>query len=349
MLCKNCGKEIPDSTKFCPKCGCKNESANVIISETTSEDNVSFISEETVFDTADEKSVPKPRIKQIFLSIICDLLLFIFLTVTVFLCAVRFSTNESNIKKILTNGSVSDSYIVTDFGNQNLSKFILSNIDESAIRQYKISEDSVISILKEETVDLFLKEVLSDYVKLFIYGEAPVNLNANTITAFIKSMANTIQLYTGYTLSENDYASIANQLNQGSLSFLTVRGLENNLGFNPANLHIFFSVPCICTFGGLSLVLIVLVFLINKSNIKNSLSFNGVSLIIIACVYVCVSAISFIVAATKQLYFVSDLLKSFALYILLIGLGVLLIGLLMLLIKRKATKSSFDNTVKEIA
>lgn len=351
MFCKKCGYELSDKSKFCPKCGAKNEKAFMQKDFQSEERSVQEIKQEkgdsslqvisdnapvssyTFDETNSIKSqTPKITIKQVVLSLVCCLLMFVLLFTSISLLSVRLTLSDSHIYDSFDEDDyILNTTINTSSGSKEISDYILSNISQKAKEKNSITKSDIQKLLQNENVKNYLKNSLSDYTNLLVFGKDTEYIKESKIIDFIKRIDGSI-LTIG--LSDDDYDQLSDQITEGDLWYLTETGIQNHLGLNIKVFPLAFSLPTICVLSAVSLLLIILVFLINKSHIKLALSFNGVFLMFLGIICIIFSAVVYIIAALNP-SILTSLLKCFSLYFFLLGLAPFIISFFMLLIKRK--------------
>ena len=332
MICKQCGKEIKDKSKYCPKCGVKvSEEDNQFLIEKNT--NVNSVSKAIIQENNAEQqilSVPKRII-----SIVICFFIVTFTILSSFVCIIRIGMQKENVRSILSNEDV----IEIKINNEYISEYIISHLNQTIATKYNITTNQVDEILGDEQVSDMISSIATDYTSMFIFGEKPKNLNENSILKDIQSLDNLVFSKIGYHFNEQDYADITKELTNGSLAFLIEENVKRELGIDPYLISIFFSIPAICIFIAIDIGLIVLLFKVNNWKMKSSFAFLGVSLMVSGALSVLAALFVIIVSMMNQIFMISALMRNISIYMLINAAVLLVVGLLLFIIQNKLIKT----------
>ena len=188
------------------------------------------------------KTKPVQRVFSIILSI----LIFSITTSIAFIVISRATFSSKSVKDASKSGQISDITITENGKEKKLAEYLLGNINKDVVRDYKIDEEKIKTILNSSEVKSIITDLTVDYTQLFVYGKDSAYLNEDSIMKDIQSVDQVVYKNTGYRFSSKDYSDIRKDLqNGGKYSFLTESGLKNDVfkGADPKVFSLLFSIP----------------------------------------------------------------------------------------------------------
>lgn len=290
------------------------------------------------FDQSDKTdktgNASKSSIGKRIISILLSVLLCIFSLSAMLIGVVRISFDEENVTEILNDIDLTEIKINVDGTSENIADYVVTIISDDVIDEYNITADTVESILEDDDIKVFLINGVNDYISFFVKGEDFSELDSEKIINFLKDNESKIYDESGYRLTENDYKYLEDEINGGSLKFLTTDGFKDTLNFNADIVSMFFSIPFLIIFISLAVLVAVFIFFLNECKIKYLFSYVGMSEIISGSILLLVAAGIFIVSILEIFAAINLLIQPLALNCLTFGGGALLIGLIMFILYR---------------
>ena len=283
------------------------------------------------------KTKPVQRVFSIILSI----LIFSITTSIAFIVISRATFSSKSVKDASKSGQISDITITENGKEKKLAEYLLGNINKDVVRDYKIDEKKIKTILNSSEVKSIITDLTVDYTQLFVYGKDSAYLNEDSIMKDIQSVDQVVYKNTGYRFSSKDYSDIRKDLqNGGKYSFLTESGLKNDVfkGADPKVFSLLFSIPLLIILIIIDLGLIFVIFLINKWKLKLPFTVLGISFMAFGFITLCYSLVAFILSSVFNIYIVSGLITSAAVGNLIFGLVFLALGVVMFILSIKFRK-----------
>ncbi len=283
------------------------------------------------------KTKPVQRVFSIILSI----LIFSITTSIAFIVISRATFSSKSVKDASKSGQISDITITENGKEKKLAEYLLGNINKDVVRDYKIDEEKIKTILNSSEVKSIITDLTVDYTQLFVYGKDSAYLNEDSIMKDIQSVDQVVYKNTGYRFSSKDYSDIRKDLqNGGKYSFLTESGLKNDVfkGADPKVFSLLFSIPLLIILIIIDLGLIFVIFLINKWKLKLPFTVLGISFMAFGFITLCYSLVAFILSSVFNIYIVSGLITSAAVGNLIFGLVFLALGVVMFILSIKFRK-----------
>ena len=283
------------------------------------------------------KTKPVQRVFSIILSI----LMFSITTSIAFIVISRATFSSKSVKDASKSGQISDITITENGKEKKLAEYLLGNINKDVVRDYKIDEEKIKTILNSSEVKSIITDLTVDYTQLFVYGKDSAYLNEDSIMKDIQSVDQVVYKNTGYRFSSKDYSDIRKDLqNGGKYSFLTESGLKNDVfkGADPKVFSLLFSIPLLIILIIIDLGLIFVIFLINKWKLKLPFTVLGISFMAFGFITLCYSLVAFILSSVFNIYIVSGLITSAAVGNLIFGLVFLALGVVMFILSIKFRK-----------
>ena len=283
------------------------------------------------------KTKPVQRVFSIILSI----LIFYITTSIAFIVISRATFSSKSVKDASKSGQISDITITENGKEKKLAEYLLGNINKDVVRDYKIDEEKIKTILNSSEVKSIITDLTVDYTQLFVYGKDSAYLNEDSIMKDIQSVDQVVYKNTGYRFSSKDYSDIRKDLqNGGKYSFLTESGLKNDVfkGADPKVFSLLFSIPLLIILIIIDLGLIFVIFLINKWKLKLPFTVLGISFMAFGFITLCYSLVAFILSSVFNIYIVSGLITSAAVGNLIFGLVFLALGVVMFILSIKFRK-----------
>ena len=277
------------------------------------------------------KTKPVQRVFSIILSI----LIFSITTSIAFIVISRATFSSKSVKDASKSGQISDITITENGKEKKLAEYLLGNINKDVVRDYKIDEEKIKTILNSSEVKSIITDLTVDYTQLFVYGKDSAYLNEDSIMKDIQSVDQVVYKNTGYRFSSKDYSDIRKDLqNGGKYSFLTESGLKNDVfkGADPKVFSLLFSIPLLIILIIIDLGLIFVIFLINKWKLKLPFTVLGISFMAFGFITLCYSLVAFILSSVFNIYIVSGLITSAAVGNLIFGLVFLALGVVMFIL-----------------
>ena len=283
------------------------------------------------------KTKPVQRVFSIILSI----LIFSITTSIAFIVISRATFSSKSVKDASKSGQISDITITENGKEKKLAEYLLGNINKDVVRDYKIDEEKIKTILNSSEVKSIITDLTVDYTQLFVYGKDSAYLNEDSIMKDIQSVDQVVYKNTGYRFSSKDYSDIRKDLqNGGKYCFLTESGLKNDVfkGADPKVFSLLFSIPLLIILIIIDLGLIFVIFLINKWKLKLPFTVLGISFMAFGFITLCYSLVAFILSSVFNIYIVSGLITSAAVGNLIFGLVFLALGVVMFILSIKFRK-----------
>lgn len=379
MFCEKCGYQIQGFSKFCPKCGAsladqgftqpaqgQNTGNNNFVNNTAPANNAYNPAQAPANNNYNPAQDPysyryqpqqqnfrpqaaakplSPPVKtkpvQRVFSIILSILIFSITTSIAFIVISRATFSSKSVKDASKSGQISDITITENGKEKKLAEYLLGNINKDVVRDYKIDEKKIKTILNSSEVKSIITDLTVDYTQLFVYGKDSAYLNEDSIMKDIQSVDQVVYKNTGYRFSSKDYSDIRKDLqNGGKYSFLTESGLKNDVfkGADPKVFSLLFSIPLLIILIIIDLGLIFVIFLINKWKLKLPFTVLGISFMAFGFITLCYSLVAFILSSVFNIYIVSGLITSAAVGNLIFGLVFLALGVVMFILSIKFRK-----------
>lgn len=379
MFCEKCGYQIQGFSKFCPKCGAsladqgftqpaqgQNTGNNNFVNNTAPANNAYNPAQAPANNNYNPAQDPysyryqpqqqnfrpqaaakplSPPVKtkpvQRVFSIILSILIFSITTSIAFIVISRATFSSKSVKDASKSGQISDITITENGKEKKLAEYLLGNINKDVVRDYKIDEEKIKTILNSSEVKSIITDLTVDYTQLFVYGKDSAYLNEDSIMKDIQSVDQVVYKNTGYRFSSKDYSDIRKDLqNGGKYSFLTESGLKNDVfkGADPKVFSLLFSIPLLIILIIIDLGLIFVIFLINKWKLKLPFTVLGISFMAFGFITLCYSLVAFILSSVFNIYIVSGLITSAAVGNLIFGLVFLALGVVMFILSIKFRK-----------
>ena len=368
MFCEKCGYQIQGFSKFCPKCGAsladqgftqpaqgQNTGNNNFVNNTAPANNnynpaqdpysYRYQPQQQNFRPQAAAKPLSPPVKtkpvQRVFSIILSILIFSITTSIAFIVISRATFSSKSVKDASKSGQISDITITENGKEKKLAEYLLGNINKDVVRDYKIDEEKIKTILNSSEVKSIITDLTVDYTQLFVYGKDSAYLNEDSIMKDIQSVDQVVYKNTGYRFSSKDYSDIRKDLqNGGKYSFLTESGLKNDVfkGADPKVFSLLFSIPLLIILIIIDLGLIFVIFLINKWKLKLPFTVLGISFMAFGFITLCYSLVAFILSSVFNIYIVSGLITSAAVGNLIFGLVFLALGVVMFILSIKFRK-----------
>lgn len=267
------------------------------------------------------------------LSIFLAFLFFATTLYSVFVGIIRLSFSEKSLNEAFENLTVSDIKIKQDNEQRPISDFIYDMIDDAVTENYNISVRKISQLLDKEEVKEFALYVSQNILGYLINGRRSDNfsyLDKEEIIDFIKSIEDDIYDSVGYRFTQKDYDYIRNELEYGSLSFLTSGGKDSSLPLDI--LSLFVSMPVMIAMIALSLIFAVLILFLNKWKIKKLIIYLGIPITIVGVLLLISSLAMLIVLAFGFLSFIEMFIAPFVSLSALFGSVAFAVGLIMIII-----------------
>ncbi len=272
------------------------------------------------------------------LSILMCLMMLLFGFFAMVIGSLRLGLTEDNIRKAYQKGTLADLRLETDQGEQSLGQIFMSNVvDAQTNLPITLDGKAVDAMLRTSFINNFTENLVVDFTQFFIFGEKPNLLNSSAIVGFLRSVGGELKEQIGYALSEADIEFIGKRIDGGDLSFLSIDGnggyFKQKYGFNPYTIPSFFSVWALALCGGLALLCMIMIFVINYGNFPAGLSFNGTTMIVFGVINTLIAGGMMILSYLKNIFLLSDLLRNLAIAMGAISIVVLVVGIVFSIIK----------------
>ena len=384
MFCGKCGYEIRGEAKFCPKCGADvkmPDAAQTPSVPTYTEDNPRMVAaDDHVRQSQQEyygepqppaangygyespRSKPQPKQQkppqrstggQIALSILICVFIYIFTSAAFSVIVTRTALSEDSVRGAAKSGEITSITVDKDGKLVALSEYIVSNINSKLVSKNDITSKKVDSVLRSDRVKKLIEDLAVDFTGMFVFGKEPVHLYEDKIMDDIESLDAVVYREIGYHFTDKDYSDIKNDLQKnGKLSFLVKDNIKSFFGgVEPTVFSAMFSVPVIIVCVVIDLVLLFLLFLVNKRRVKLPFLILGITFMVfgVGCLFESLAAA--ILSSVFNIYIVSGVLGSFSIPLLIIGLIFATTGAVMFIIQLKIRKrdNAYIKRMKEQA
>lgn len=290
--------------------------------------------------TGDKKASVPARIGSIFLCVILSAILLS----TAVLGALHLSMTEGSVRDAVRGTKLSDISFVTDGQEVSLAEYILSSTDSSSLEAFGLDKKIINSVLNGEKVKNLIENVAVDLVDRLLRGRAGSHLNSEYICAELtklnEEINSTLNEAAGYPVGEVtlfDVQQIEKDINGGYLSILSLDSdqyFRQRYGAGSWALLWSFTIWPVIALGGISLLLVLLLFPINRKNIVSAFRFNSAVMLIIGG-FCAVFALGCVVLTFfKKMSLISALLRSYAMWLGVIGIGLAALGIIFLTVGR---------------
>lgn len=338
MFCGKCGSEIPDETKYCPKCGKMQEYKNTI-SLLNDDDN--FLQNNMGQKDLQELPITTKAKSSIFsrcISVFLCIILFAFLVSAITIGSVRIVFNKESLKNISTEIDISEINLKYKDGNVNITDFIMKTVSDKILDKYNISNETINNLLQNDTIRENLEDTCTEYLCYIIYGDESENLSVKGVINKIKSCSSIVYRETGYIFTDNDYRDIEKELVEGNMNFLVTDNIKENSTINIHLVNALLSLPSLIIHIVIFVGLIFLLLWYNKWKPKYLCAYVGITLTIVGALYLLLAILSFIISTFSEIYILKILLQSMLTWISLFGVCSFVIGFIMFFLYRKVFK-----------
>lgn len=272
------------------------------------------------------------------ISILLCLLMLLFSFCALLIGSARIAFSENNVRKAYQKGALADLKITTEKGEQSLSQILMENVVDAQTNDLiPLEEKAVDSLLRSQSINNFAENLVVDFTQFFIFGRTPTLLNGKAVTDYLTSFSNEVKETINYSMSDDDIAYIGQRIDGGDLSFLSIDKdggyFKQKYGFDPYTISSMFSVWALAICGGLALLCVIMIFVINHGNPRAAFSFNGTTMIIFGVINTLIAAGGLILSFIKPIFLVSELLRNFSYAMGGISIAVLLVGIVFSVIK----------------
>ncbi len=224
MICKFCGNEIEETAKFCRGCGASREEADnvvegeavdpIITEEPIPDEAFAEIPEieepkaETVFESdnsqtiAEEDSKPLRKRPHFLISLLCFIfMLIIFNLEMIFgaLIAIRLTTSESAVSKVVSDIDFASIEIDVDGESKTFAEAIISEVTNK-----DVSDEDVEKIIEEFEGEEYFTGVITDLTEYMFNGGKAPKLDADELTDVIEDNKKIIEDVTGEKISDDE-------------------------------------------------------------------------------------------------------------------------------------------------
>lgn len=349
MFCGKCGNMIQEGMRFCSKCG-KNFELNGDINLRKNEMNLEHTdnyskdksgninSKDLIGIQINSVNNNKNNVGTCILSILFCFFLFIFSISAIFVAVSRSALEEEKIRNLCSEIDITQMNVNYNKKNTGIAEFILEIVSDELINNYNLTESRVNDIINNDIIRNHLENVLVDYIGFIAFGNEPELLNSSDIIEIIKDCSKIIYDETGYIFTENDFLKLENELNNGSMKFLTVNGIKDLVYFDISIISVLLSFPMLIIFISFALLMLILLLLINKWKFKYLCAYVGMTLSIQGSILLLGSLLMFIFNLLSELYLVDILINRVIIYVLLSGLCIFAVGTIMFIIYCKILK-----------
>ena len=278
------------------------------------------------------------RVGSVFLCIFTALVLLF----TLFDFSLRMTLTEDNIRDASAYDKMAGKDAVTDLGIMPVSEYLIELIGADSARQAGVTNELLELSLGDGRLPGLVADVLSDYANYLFRDREPSCLNAEYITAALDAVNDGIGELCGYDVRAFDTQAIAERINGGSWSFLSIDSsggwFQRTYGVSPGLPATVLSLPVLMICAVIVLLALAMVFFINSSNAPSGLRFNGVVLMIDGGLCLLTALGSLIVSLIKKLWILSDLLLKAAFWLGACGAALLLIGIVVTAVAKSLKK-----------
>ncbi len=365
MFCNSCGKQLNNNAEFCSGCGAKLRSVSVQTNDYMTANSAAALQQgrqeswplneksnktekmfKSDYASIKEKSSVGRKILVAFLCVI----LFIFMLSATTIGVIRAITASDNIENMAEDMSVSDVPIADENGETfSLSEWFDDEIYGGYADLMSYSENDFEEFFNSEGIREYIAEKAVGLKNDFYDGKARTKIRKNEIKRLIerndpKGLGNGYEEYYGYgdpKYSLSSYSEeIAENFAQSEFAMgINIEAFENRMG-NPALLSLarfVLSIPTMIVLIALSLILMFVLYRVNKKAILKTLIHIGIVMLIIGAIYlwgyIGVSGMTFFMDRDGALRFLYELLYDGVAYKLLgagaltaIGLGLIAAG-----------------------
>ena len=239
MFCNNCGNQIPDHVKFCPKCGMstgetvtqpqhpnygyqpapQQEQPNYSYQPAPQQEQPNYGYQPAPqqeqpnysYQPAPQPKPQKPRrakapVKvtagQRVISVILCIFIFIFSFAACFIGVTRATFTSANIRNMCSAGDLT-ALKITDGGTQKtVAEYLVGNINSQVVDYYKIDENRMNRVLSDSRVNSVVADFVNDYAQLFIFGKKPLYLSEDGVLNELKKLDTVLSTnLNGYSFS----------------------------------------------------------------------------------------------------------------------------------------------------
>ena len=366
MFCGKCGNKIEDGARFCEYCGFRMENTdnapvNTTVAENTAEptnsNGADFSQAETAYtyhqnagvpQYSDNYNYPAGRDEAVgeqgastlskTLSIVLCVFFFLFTLSAMGMGIARSVLSEDGVKKICNDIDLSKIQIRQNGVNIAVPDLVLSIVDEKAINKYGITRQDVVNVLNNATIKKYLENFVNEYVQYVAFGKAPKLMYTSEIIGLIKDSADIIYNMTGYVFTDSDFRSLENEINNGSMEFLTAIGIERLIGFSPSIISAVFSIPVLIILIVLSVSMLALLLICNNMRVKYLFAYCGITLSVLGAMLLLAALALLILPIVFGFYLLEVLRNALIFKFLIPGSAAFAIGMIMFLLYLKVFK-----------
>lgn len=326
MICKQCGAQLGEGSKFCTKCGCAIENQDTI---------QAVAAEAPAEKKKKEKKVKKEnKFVKTLLSVLCCIMIFVLSFATLTLFTVRDSISPEKVESLLDNADIQ--MLVENSGMNNL----IGGMDGKDIER----------VYRKTSIKDYVEDIAKDYTDYLLGGKKPKGVKADDVVDLLYENQYEIEEILGEGLSDRDFEQTYEFFEEDGAQNLGVLSSEVRTNDVLDTTRIIISIYVVIALLALTALFIFLLFKARRYNL-NSLVWTSVPLILTSILFGVFASVkpivlSFLNGLEPIVSEVAALFMSNILGVVLLNSGlVLLTGILLIaafVITKKIKKSVAD-------
>lgn len=228
------------------------------------------------------------RIVSLIVSILLSALIFFNIVSGVGVLIVQSLISEENIRSLCDDTDLSDLRVgnlinfdgledVSD--GSTLPQWISANLDPVAVSKYGMTADGVAEILEKSTLKDFVRDNLLEAAAYMRGDEADASITVDEMIKLLEDNADVIYNATGYKFIDEDYDNFRAFLkDSGAFEDSDTLSLASDGGLSVRGIRLGMSVYALVILGVITLVMIIILFILNRQTLRSVLLYTGIPL-----------------------------------------------------------------------
>lgn len=258
--------------------------------------------------------------------------------------SVRMAMTDDAIRDAADSEKLVSQKLIGSAGEESAVRFVRVLIGEDEAEAYGVTDDMITAALRKGTLSRVFSEILTGYTDYFLNNKDSEVLNSDYLTAeldrFNSDLSQAVGMDGDYDWIRKD--RIAERINGGDLSMLSIDenggAFYQRYGVNPKVIATACSPVVLIILGAIVLLCLLMIFVINSSNLPAGMSFSGVTMLIVGGLCLALSLGGLVVSFIKNIWLLTELLRRLAIWMGIFGAALLLIGLVMIIISGSLKK-----------